>query len=309
MHPVHKLDPVELIEGLRWFIALAETEQVTAASDMLRISQPTLSRRLARLERDLGGELFDRHGRRLQLNDRGRVLLEHARRASAELSAAQREIATFDSPDRGTVRLSFLHSFGTWLVPQVLRAYRERRPKVSFTLYQDAAQTLADRIVDGRDDLAFVSPRPRTALVRWQPVTHQRLALAVPSAHPLARRKSLVLAAASNEPFIGMHEDYGMRRIFDELCADAGFVPNVVFESSELATIGGLVSAALGVAVMPWQEPQAWPEGVTLVPLQGAGRDIGLIWAANRVLPPAADHFLEFTADSQRRDGSESLPQ
>ncbi len=299
---------MELIDGLRWFIALAETEQVTAASDMLRISQPTLSRRLARLERDLGVELFDRHGRRLELNDRGRVLLEHARRASAELSAAQHEIASFDSPDRGTVRLSFLHSFGTWLIPRVLRAYREQRPRVSFTLYQDAAQALVERVVDGRDDLAFVSPRPRTALVRWEPITHQWLALAVPTGHPLGEGTSLDLAAAANESFIVMHEDYGMRRIFDELCAEAGFVPNVVFESSELATIGGLVSASLGVAVMPWQEPHSWPDGVSLVPLRGAGRDIGLVWATGRTLPPAAERFLKFTTDSQAIEPGETAP-
>lgn len=297
-----------MIDGLRWFIALAETEQVTAASDMLRISQPTLSRRLARLERDLGVDLFDRHGRRLELNDRGRVLLEHARRAAAELSAAQHEIASFDSPDRGTVRLSFLHSFGTWLIPQVLRAYREQRPRVSFTLYQDAAQALVDRVVDGRDDLAFVSPRPRTPLVRWAPITHQRLALAVPTGHPLGGGTSLDLAAAADESFVVMHEDYGMRRIFDELCAEAGFVPNVVFESSELATIGGLVSASLGVAVMPWQEPHGWPDGVTLVPLRGAGRDIGLVWASGRELPAAAERFLTFTADSQQDKPGETAP-
>ncbi|PTR28808.1 DNA-binding transcriptional LysR family regulator [Rhodococcus sp. OK519] len=290
---------MELIEGLRWFIALAETEQVTAASDMLRISQPTLSRRLARLERDIGAELFDRHGRRLELNERGRLLLDHARRAATELAAAQREIEAFDSPDRGTVRLSFLHSFGTWLVPDVLRAYRERHPRVSFTLYQDAAQALTDRVVEGRDDLAFVSPRPRSSLVHWTPVTYQRLALAVPSGHPLSAHIDLDLGAAAGEQFIGMHEDYGMRRIFDELCAEAGIVPDVVFESSELATIGGLVSASLGVAVMPWQEPRAWPEGVTLVPLRGAGREIGVIRAVGRPLPPAADRFLRFTANSR----------
>lgn len=290
---------MELIEGLRWFIALAETEQVTAASDMLRISQPTLSRRLARLERDIGAELFDRHGRRLELNDRGRILLEHARRAATELAAAQREIDAFDSPDRGTVRLGFLHSFGTWLIPDVLRAYREEHPRVSFTLYQDAAQTLVDRVVEGRDDLAFVSPRPRTPLVEWTPVTYQRLALAVPSTHPLSTRTDLDLGAAAGEQFIGMHEDYGMRRIFDEMCAEAGIAPDVVFESSELATIGGLVSASLGVAVMPWQEPRSWPDGVTLVPLRGAGREIGVIRADGRALPPAAERFLRFTARSR----------
>ncbi len=90
------------------------------------------------------------------------MLLEHARRAATELAAAQREIDAFDSPDRGTVRLGFLHSFGTWLVPDLLRAYREAHPRVAFTLYQDAARTLVDRVVEGRDDLAFVSPRPRS---------------------------------------------------------------------------------------------------------------------------------------------------
>ncbi|QBJ97297.1 LysR family transcriptional regulator [Rhodococcus sp. ABRD24] len=297
---------MELSDGLRWFLALAETEQVTAAADMLQVAQPTLSRRLARLERDLGAELFDRHGRRLVLNDRGRVLRDHARLALAELSIAEREIASLDSPDGGAVRLGFLHSFGTWLIPEVLRAYRDKRPKVLFTLYQDAAKALVDRVIDGRDDLAFVSPRPRTPLVDWAAVTHQRLALAVPAGHRLSRHAVVDLGAASDEPFIGMHQDYGMRRIFDEMCADAGIVPNVVFESSELATIGGLVSASLGVAVMPWQEQHAWPDGVVLVPLRGAGRDIGIVWASGRTLPPAAERFLKFTTDSRWQEPSET---
>lgn len=288
-------------EDLRWFLTLAETEQVTAAAEMLQMSQPTLSRKLARLERQLGIDLFDRHGRRLALNQYGRILHDHASRALTELSLAEQQIAALRSPDGGTVRLDFLHSFGTWLVPELLRDYRNARPRVQFALHQDAAQTLVERVADGRSDLAVVSPRPRSPQVHWTLIAHQTLALAVPAQHRLAQRDSIELGEAADEPFIGMHQTFGMRRIFDELCAEAGIAPNIVFESSELATVGGLVSASLGVAVMPVQNPPLWPDGVTLVPIRGAGRDIGLIWENGRNLAPPAAHFRAFVAARDAR--------
>ncbi|MDV8066846.1 MULTISPECIES: LysR family transcriptional regulator [Rhodococcus] len=287
-----------LSDDLEWFVVLAETQQVTATADITHLSQPTLSRKLARLERSVGVPLFDRHGRRLTLNRYGRILYEHATSALNTLHSALRQIDALAGPDTGTVRLDFLHSFGTWLIPRMIRAYRTEHPGVRFELHQDRAQFLSDRVITGDADLALVSPQPDNPRLAWTQIAQQKLALAVPLGHRFADLPEVDLADAAGEQFIGMQLDFGMRRILDEMCAAAGFTPDFVFESSELATVGGLVSASLGVAVMPIQDPPIWAEGIVFVPLAGATRKIGLVWTENRELSRPARDFRDFVREN-----------
>ncbi|KAA0022974.1 LysR family transcriptional regulator [Antrihabitans cavernicola] len=290
-------------DDLRWFITLAELEQVTAAADELHIAQPTLSRMLARLERRLNAELFDRRGKRIALNRFGRIYYERARRAQAELDAAQREIGDLIDPAQGTVALSFLHSFGVRLVPALIAQFRTQSPRVTFTLTQDAADAVTRRVTTGEADLAIVSPRPAGSTVAWRRLMLQRLALAVPATHRFADRRQIGLADAIDEPFIAMHPDFGMRRILEELCAAAHFRPRVTFESSELGTVAGLVSAGLGVAVLPVDDQPQLPPGLVLIPLVDAGatREIGVIWNPDRPLSRPVRAFRDFVEEWSTR--------
>ncbi|MGW0173085.1 LysR family transcriptional regulator [Rhodococcus sp. NPDC003322] len=287
-----------LSSELRWFVTLAEEGQVTAAAAVLGVAQPTLSRRLAALEQRMCVDLFDRHGRRLTLGVHGRLLYEHARRALDELTAAESRIAELTSESEGTVRLDFLHSLGPWLVPALIREFRVTAPLVRFALHQDASGHLAQRVLAGHSDLAVVSPRPRADGLAWLLLDHQQLALAVPTGHRLADRTEIDLREAAGEPFIAMHPNYGMRRLLDEAAERAGFAPRIVFESSELPTATGLVSAGLGVALVPMRESAPWPPGVVTVPIRGsdAARDVGMIWALGRPLTAPARRFREFVA-------------
>src|ERR1051325_8837254 len=101
------------IDQLRWFVTVAEGSTVTAAAAELHVSQPALSRGLARLEHELGAPLFDRVGRVLRLNSNGKTLLEAARRALTTLDGASRTIRGAADPTQGTVRFAFLNTLGT----------------------------------------------------------------------------------------------------------------------------------------------------------------------------------------------------
>lgn len=288
-------------EDLEWFTTLAELERVSAAAQRLHIAQPTLSRMLGRLERRLGVELFDRHGKRIELNDFGRLYYEHVRRARAELESAQQAIADRINPAKGVVRLSFLHSFGSLLVPQLIGEFRRTAGRVEFTLHQDAAEVITRQVLDGEADLAIVSPRPARKGLAWRSLLRQPLVLAVPADHRLAGRRQVRLADLADAEFITMHPGYGMRRIFDELTAAAGVRPRIAFESSDLITVSGLVAAGLGVALMPLEEPM--PPGVAIVALAdpGAIREVGLIWSATVSHADAVRRFRDFAADWSRR--------
>jgi LysR family transcriptional regulator, transcription activator of glutamate synthase operon len=282
------------LDELHWFVVLAETEHVTDAAAELGITQPTLSRALARLENQLDTPLFDRVNRRLRLNAYGEILLEHARRSIAEIRSASERIAALRDPDTGTVRLAFLHSQATTFVPDLLRRFRAEAPSVQFGLFQGAAHEIVDRLANGRADLAITSPRPPG--YRWHGLYVERLCLAVPRGHRFANRTRIRLADAGGEPFVALAPDFGLRQLTDELCAEAGIEPQIVFEASEIPTMEGLVAAGFGVAVVPVPRPERAEPGAVYVPLSQASakRQIGLTWADRRVLPPAAERFAGF---------------
>lgn len=281
-------------DELGWFVVLAETEHVTEAAAELHISQPTLSRALARLEEQVGTPLFDRVNRRLRLNAYGAILLEHARRSIAEMRSATERIAALRDPDTGTVRLAFLHSQASWFVPDLLRRFRAEAPRVQFHLVQGAAHEIVDALAGGQVDLAITSPRPEG--YRWRGLYVERLCLAVPRSHRFAGRARIRLAEADGEPFVALAPGFGLRQLTDELCAEAGITPQIVFEAMEIPTMEGLVAAGFGVAVVPVPRPERAEPGAVYLPLAqpSAKRQLGLAWGTERPLPPAAARFADF---------------
>ncbi|WP_080796272.1 LysR family transcriptional regulator [Corynebacterium pacaense] len=284
---------------LRGFIAVAASGHLTDTADALGVPQPTLTRRIRRVEAAVGADLFDRGGRRLSLNARGRAFLPHAVRMLDELADGSAKVARLMDPERGTVRLDFMHSLGTWMVPDLLRDYRARHRLVDFRLHQGAAQVLIDRVLDDASDLALVGPRPEEAGTElgWHQLRLQRLALAVPEGHRLAEPGAVPidLREASEENFIGMFPGYGTRLLLDRISADLGFTPTLVFESMELTTVAGLVSAGLGVALLPLDDPYLAPVGLVLRPLDPpAHRELGLVWRAGAEPAPPVDLFRQF---------------
>ncbi|NNG37597.1 LysR family transcriptional regulator [Nakamurella aerolata] len=286
-----------LRDGLGWLLVLAREQNMTVAAAELGIAQPTLSRMLSRLESRLGQRIFDRPGRRLVLNPAGARLIAHVRRADAELAAAEQELRAAPPVP---LRLGFLHSFGTWLVPRLITDLGLGGPDAPIELSQGAADLVVEQLRSGRSDVAVTSPRPPTTELVWRQLMRQQLWLAVPADHPLAGldgRRSVRLATVGEQPFLSMPHGFGMRSILDNLCAAAGFTPRITVESQELTTVAALVGAGLGIAVLPAEDVAAVPPGVRLLPLAGSDdyREIGLVWR-----PDPLPHVREFTERAVR---------
>jgi DNA-binding transcriptional LysR family regulator len=288
------------LDELHWFVVLAQTQHMTDAAAELRITQPTLSRALARLEDRIGTQLFDRVNRRLRLNVYGEIMLEHAQRSLSEIASATDRIAALRDPDSGTVRLAFLHSLASWLVPDLLRRFRDQAPRVQFVLTQAAAYEIADFVAGGQADLAITAPRPERDEFAWHELQTERLCLVVPRRHRFAGRSRIRLAEAAGEPVIALGEQFAMRRLTDQLWAAEGVTPRVVFEAIEIPTVEGLVAAGLGVAVVPMPAPSRGEPAAAYIPLSNpdARRAVGVAWHAARPMSPAASRFAAFLRQS-----------
>jgi LysR family transcriptional activator of glutamate synthase operon len=281
-------------DDLKAFLAVAEAEHVTAAAGRLRLSQPAVTRAIGRLEEQFGVRLFDRPGHRVRLNAFGRVLAGHADRIIAQLDAADAEIAALLDPHAGPVRIGFVRSLGTWLVPDLVRSFRAVEPGVVFHLRQGLSEEISGLLENGDVDLILTSPRPRPPdQLTWEQLAAERLELVVPPEHPLAARKRIRLPEVAEEPFVALSGASEFREISDRLCHDAGFSPAVAFEADDVATVRALVGAGLGVAILPalhWPPASGGPATLAIEG-QDATRPVGLVSMPGRQLPALADAF------------------
>ncbi|MEU9332239.1 LysR substrate-binding domain-containing protein [Streptomyces sp. NPDC048290] len=277
------------------FAGVARTEHVTRAAAEMNVPQSTLSRSLVRLEQDLGVELFARRGRTVALTTAGHTFLTSVERALAEIGRAAEEVRADADPATGKVAFGFLHTMGAETVPGLLHAFRADHPRVRFSLVQNYGEAMLERLRAGELDLCLTSPLPDAPDLVTRRLDEQKLRLVVPADHRLATRRRIRLAEAADETFVTLEPGYGMRRITDDLCREAGFRPRIAFEGEETETLRGLVAAGLGVALLP--PPTVPRPGVVelTVTAPRAARQIGVAWLADHPdTPPVAafKHFL-----------------
>lgn len=280
------------LDTLRSFLAVAEGSTVTETAERANRTQPAVSRALTRLEREVGSQLFQRVGRGLTLTPAGRELVEHARVIIESYDRGVRAVQDLSTPDGGLVPVAFLHTLGTWLVPELIRSFRAERPQVRFDLRQHGDTGLVDDLLSGVVDLAITGDRPRHPHIESRRLLSEPLRLVVPPDHRLAGRGSARLTDVAGETFIILKPGFSLRRITEELCERVGFTPQVGFEGEEVETLRGLVSAGLGVALLPDPHGVGAPAAphLRLTDVR-ASREIGLAWITERRLPPASEQF------------------
>jgi LysR family transcriptional regulator, transcription activator of glutamate synthase operon len=282
------------INDLARLLVVAEHGQITDAAAALGTTQPTLSRLLARAENELGTRLFERDAAGVRANPCGELMLAAARDITGRYDRLRGDLAELLDPDTGTVRLAFLDSMATSLVPALLHDFRQQVPAARVELRQEPGHEILRDLASGQSELAVISPRPG-APHGWLPVQRQRLVLVVPAGHRLAARHQVRLEEVGGEDFVTVPTGFGFRSLLDELLAAEGVVlGRVSFEIGDLATVEGLVGAGLGIAILPDQF--AGLSGTVGIPLaaKGAERVVGLTWRTDRALSPAASRFLEF---------------
>ncbi|WP_404819445.1 LysR family transcriptional regulator [Streptomyces marincola] len=271
-----------LAPRLAQFAGVARQEHITQAARDLSVPQPTLSRAMARLETDLGVALLARRGRTVALTPAGRAFAASVERALAEIERAVEAVRTDADPAAGKVAFGFLHTMGPETVPALIREFREDHPRVRFALVQSYGEDMIERMRAGELDLCLTSPVPDAPDLVTRRLDEQRLLLVVPADHRLAGRRRVRLAEAADEAFVTLEPGYGLRRLTDALCEQAGFRPRVAFEGEEPETLRGLVAAGLGVALLP--PPTVARPGVRELSVTAprAVREIGVAWMAGR---------------------------
>jgi DNA-binding transcriptional LysR family regulator len=283
---------VDLIQ-LRYFQAVARHQHVSRAAEELHVAQPALSRSIARLESEIGVPLFDRHGRRVTLNRFGAAFLSRVDNALSELEQGRRELHDAAGLARGSVAVA-AETLRT--LTDLVAGFLAGHPAVSFRLRQAAEPEMSALLLSGEVDLCLASLPLHNASARSAVLISEEALLAVPPGHQLAGRDSVTITELAGEPFVTTRPGYWQRALADELFGRSGIRPAIACEGDEPYAIRGLISAGVGVGLLPAMARSVLDPPVAWVRLDVAGcrRTLRIAWREGAYLSAAASAFRDF---------------
>lgn len=266
-------EPLVELRLWRQFLAVAEELHFGRAAQRLHMTQPPLTQAVAQLERLLGVRLFERTKRSVRLTAAGAALAPQARELLARAQALPAQARAAADGEQGRLRLAFVSTVGFSLLPEWVRAFRARQPKVQLELIEATGDVQLAALERGEIDAGFMLHSPGFAPAG---LTHLRiggepLVLAMPQAHPLASQSRLALPALLREPLV-MFPRRILPSLHDALFGmyhSAGREPLIAQEAIQMQTIVNLVSAGLGLAWVPRSVREFQRSGVVYRQLGG----------------------------------------
>lgn len=272
---------------------VAYNRSFSEAGRIANVSQPALSRTIRILEQELGTRLFDRDSRNVRLTSAGEALLPTVERLTADFDHAFLELARDFAGERGRVVVGALPSVAAGMLPYAIATFRESNPQVEIILRDQLSGTLYQQMQDRQIDLAVTTP-PDEGLFEFEPLVQDAMMLVVPALGPLDTGKSARWSIFVDHPFIAMAPRSSVRELTDAAMTKADVSVRGLYECTQLATVGALIHAGLGITALPQSTIGMLNAGhvaarALVDPV--VHRSIGLAHLAGRTLPPAAEAF------------------
>ncbi|TVY00513.1 LysR family transcriptional regulator [Cohnella terricola] len=239
------------IRHLQTIIEIVRRNSFTGAAEALHVTQPTISKTIRNLERELNVELFVRDSKTVKLTDAGETILRHAGAILQSFDLLMTELNDLTYLKRGTIRIGLPPMAGSSFFPVVIKRFQERYPGIAIKLEEEGATRIVEGISDGTLDAGVVLPPFDEEKFDSFPLVKERLKLVVPPSHRMAGRQSVNLGELSEERFILFSREFALHGIINRACESMGFSPRIVYESSQWDFIGEMVASDLGISMLP----------------------------------------------------------
>jgi DNA-binding transcriptional LysR family regulator len=290
------------LRQIRSFLSIAETLHFGRSAELIHLSQPALSLQIRALEEEVGVRLFERNRRKTTLTAAGFAFRDDAAAALSQLEQAIRRARLAASGKVGRLRIGFISTAGTEIVPDIVRQFRELNPEVEFSLRNILTAEQVQMLENGSLDIGFlrlpIGGYPALDVVT---VHREPFVLVVPSSHPLAKRKSVRLRELAGQDFVMYERTYapGFHDLIFGMLSDARIVPNVCQTAGEIPTLVSLVASGMGITILPasvvkhYVAPVVAREILDRIPMSEIG-----IAVSKRFRAAVVDNFRSFALKS-----------
>jgi len=297
------------LRDLRYLVALADHRHFGRAAAASFVSQPTLSTQIRKLEEELGVTLIERAPRRVMLTPVGLDIAARARRIVAEVEQLKESARRTLDPEAGTVRLGLFPTLAPYLLPHVVPKIRARFPRLELLLVEEKTEAVLRLLREGRLDAGVLALPLHDDQLHVEPLFEEPFVLAVPQAHPLARRDHLRLEEIGSESLLLLEDGHCLREQALDVCHLSGAVEKTGFRATSLETLRQMVAANVGVTLLPAlavRPPVPTNDAIHLLAFDGRppSRRIAMVWRRSS----AMGEFLSQLADVLRTATAELLP-
>jgi len=265
------------LRQLNHLIAVAEHQSFSAAARALHTVQSNVSTHVAKLEKELGAALIDRHT--MEPTAEGRAVLERARRIRTELQAINDDIVSMRHEVAGEVRIGCIGTTGRWMASPLLGRLAERHPSLLPVLVEATTTSLTPRVLDGDLDMAIVNTPVVEAGLESEPLFDEERIIVAPTDHPLADRGTINVADLAEHPVMLTPRGTTFRDAIDQELAAAGVRLTAAAEVDGLRLLASLAYQGYAPALLPASAVSGYPDGNwSLVHVAGlARRSVGLV--------------------------------
>jgi LysR family transcriptional regulator, hca operon transcriptional activator len=267
------------LRHLRYFVAVAQEGSLTVAAErVLHTSQPSLSRQIRDLEYEVGVPLLTRSVHGVELTPAGKAFLDHARLALTQVEAARQAARRAAQPEKPGFALGFLTGQEMDWLPEAMHILRDELPNIDVTIASEYSPVLAEALMRGKLDLAFMRREANAADLLFRTVTQEPLVAVLPSDHRLASKKSVAVAEIADAPFINVSGTApALRIVIDDYVRQTGLAIAPAHEADNLAMAISLVASTRGFALLPRYAQNFLPWSVVSRPIKGTTTAIDLV--------------------------------
>ncbi|MFC9969878.1 LysR substrate-binding domain-containing protein [Spirillospora sp. NPDC127200] len=293
------------------FMTVIEEGGFSAAAGRLYLSQPSVSNQVRQLEQSLRTTLIDRSGARVRLTPEGEVLLQYAKRVFLLADEAVTAIRQVSGLQSGTLVAGGSTTVGTYLLPPLLAAFRDRHPGIDVGIFVGNAEQVEKRLVDGEVGVAVFAGVPKAPQLEAEPILEDRVVLITPPDHPLAAGRAVDPGRLAGQRFLLREPGSSTRSVQEEALRDWGLEEAVRAEIWGPETIKQAVAAGLGISLVSEHCVESEVASGRLAVLDVAPapqpRPIVVAHRRDRLLGPAEQEFIKLLKATHAWPGSRPL--
>ncbi|WP_040208820.1 LysR family transcriptional regulator [Neobacillus jeddahensis] len=239
------------IRQLNLFMEVAKNKSITKAAENLHLSQPALSKSIKALEEELGMTLIIRTNKTSDVTDAGKVVLEFAQKINVLVDEMKTTLNDMTNLTRGQINIGLPPFIGSLFFPRVIAKFHHAFPNIELNITEYGGARVVKSVEEGEFELGVAVLPIDDQLFNIYPIVEEKMKLLVFKDHPLSMRASVDLEELKNEEFIFYHEEFALNQIMWNHFSKAGFVPKILFKSSQWDLMTEMVAANLGITILP----------------------------------------------------------
>lgn len=284
------------------FINVAKSNTFAEAAEKVHLSQPALSTSIKTLETNLGGRLFSRTTRKVQLSQEGAEFLPIALRLIQDWDNAVSDMQSLFAMQRGNLTVAAMPSFSISLLPKILKKFHMNWSGIKISVIDIVMESVINSVQQGRAEIGFTFETDQLDGLTFQPLIKNKFIAVVHHDHQISKYQEVDWGTLSRFDFVAMNRGSNMRNWIDQFVSENGITLSIVTEANQLATLGEFVKCDLGISVVPGIcETQFSNSGLRCIPIVNGNieKNIGMIRQSRKALSVPAQAMWDQVIQQQ----------